>query len=159
MGIMDTPATFLIGGLGCMAIALHPNSSNAVSAYFAGCGIASAGYAMKRSYELQVDGAIANTMREYQVTSTAAEAEIRINQIYESAYPQQQLPMMLPNTELDADKYFEWHKFVIESDKYPHAILEGETGGGKSTLATALVKYLGGTVIVSNPHYKPGDFS
>lgn len=159
MGIMDTPATFLIGGLGCMAIALHPNSSNAVSAYFAGCGIASAGYAMKRSYELQVDGAIANTMREYQVTSTAAEAEIRINQIYESAYPQQQLPMMLPNAELDADKYFEWHKFVIESDKYPHAILEGETGGGKSTLATALVKYLGGTVIVSNPHYKPGDFS
>ncbi len=159
MGIMDSPATFLIGGLGGMAIALHPNSSDAVSAYFAGCGIASAGLAMKRSYELQVDGAIANTMREYQVTSTAAEAEIRINQIYESAYPQQQLPMMLPNTELDADKYFEWHKFVIESDKYPHAILEGETGGGKSTLATALVKYLGGTVIVSNPHYKPGDFS
>ena len=159
MAIMDSPATFLIGGLGCMAIALHPNSSNAVSAYFAGCGLASAGYAMKRSYELQVEGAIANTMREYQVSSTAAEAEIRINQIYESAYPQQQLPMMLPNTELDADKYFQWIRFVTESDKYPHAILEAETGGGKSTLATALVKYLGGEAIVSNPHYKPGDFS
>ncbi|NET46509.1 hypothetical protein [Okeania sp. SIO2B3] len=159
MAIMDSPATFLVGGLGCMAIALHPNSSNAVSAYFAGCGLASAGYAMKRSYELQVEGAIANTMREYQVSSTAAEAEIRINQIYESAYPQQ-LPMMMPsNTELDADKYFEWIRFVTESDKYPHAILEAETGGGKSTLATALVKYLGGEAIVSNPHYKPGDFS
>ena len=158
MAIMDSPATFLVGGLGCMALALHPNSSNAVSAYFAGCGLASAGYAMKRSYELQVEGAIANTMREYQVSSTAAEAEIRINQIYESAYPQQ-LPMMMPsNTELDADKYFEWIRFVTESDKYPHAILEGETGGGKSTLATALVKYLGGVAIVSNPHYKPGDF-
>lgn len=158
MAIMDSPVTFLVGGLGCMAIALHPNSSNLVSAYFAGCGLASAGYAMKRAYELQVDGAIANTMREYQVTSTAAEAEIRINQIYESAYPQQQLPMMLPNAELDAEKYFEWIRFVTESDKYPHVILEGETGGGKSTLATALVKYLGGKVIVSNPHYKPGDF-
>ncbi|NET15702.1 MAG: hypothetical protein F6K08_24160 [Okeania sp. SIO1H6] len=156
---MDNPATFLIGGLGCMAIALHPNSSNAVSAYFAGCGLASAGYAMKRSYELQVEGAIANTMREYQVSSTAAEAEIRINQIYEAAYPQQQLPMIMSNTELDADKYFEWIRFVTESDKYPHAILEAETGGGKSTLATALVKYLGGEAIVSNPHYKPGDFS
>ncbi|NES66443.1 MAG: ATP-binding protein [Okeania sp. SIO2D1] len=157
MAIMDSPATFLVGSLGCMALALHPNSSNAVSAYFAGCGVASAGYAMKRSYELQVEGAIANTMREYQVSSTAAEAEIRINQIYESAYPQQ-LPMMMSNTELDADKYFEWIRFVTESDKYPHAILEGETGGGKSTLATALVKYLGGVAIVSNPHYKPGDF-
>ncbi|NEP85611.1 MAG: hypothetical protein F6K18_01530 [Okeania sp. SIO2C2] len=156
---MGSPVTFLVGGVGCMAIALHPNSSNAVSAYFAGCGIASAAYAMKRSYELQVDGAIANTMREYQVSSTAAEAEIRINQIYESAYPQQQLPMMMSNTELDADKYFEWIRFVTESDKYPHAILEAETGGGKSTLATALVKYLGGEAVVSNPHYKPGDFS
>lgn len=156
---MASPVTFLIGGLGSMAIALHPNSSNAVSAYFASCGVASSGLAMKRSYELQVEGAIANTMREYQVTSTAAEAEIRINQIYESAYPQQ-LPMMMPsNTELDADKYFEWIRFVTESDKYPHAILEAETGGGKSTLATALVKYLGGVAIASNPHYKPGDFS
>ncbi len=159
MDIMGSPVTFLVGGVGCMAIALHPSCSNAVSAYFAGCGIASAGYAMKRSYELQVDGAIANTMREYHVTSTAAEAEIRINQLYEAAYPQQQ-PMMImsQNTELDPDKYFEWIRFVTESDKYPHAILEAETGGGKSTLATALVKYLGGVAIVSNPHYKPGDF-
>ena len=100
MAIMDSPATFLVGGLGCMAIALHPNSSNAVSAYFAGCGLASAGYAMKRSYELQVEGAIANTMREYQVSSTAAEAEIRINQIYEAAYPQQQ-PMIMPGVEFN----------------------------------------------------------
>ncbi|NEQ37012.1 MAG: hypothetical protein F6K40_12305 [Okeania sp. SIO3I5] len=159
MDIMGSPVAFLVGGVGCMAFALHPHSSNAVSAYFAGCGIASAGYAMKRSYELQVDGAIANTMREYHVTSTAAEAEIRINQLYEVAYPQQQTMMLMPqNTELDVDKYFEWIRFVTESDKYPHAILEAETGGGKSTLATAFVKYLGGVAIVSNPHYKPGDF-
>ncbi|MGB3510942.1 MAG: hypothetical protein WBA93_17260 [Microcoleaceae cyanobacterium] len=64
---MDSPATFLIGGLTCMAIALHPNQSNATAAYFAGCGVASAGVGMKKAYELQVEGAIATTMREYQV--------------------------------------------------------------------------------------------
>ena len=72
MVVMDNPTTFLIGGLTCMTIALHPNQSNAVSAYFAGCGVFASGYAMKQAYELQVEGAIANTMREYQVTSTAA---------------------------------------------------------------------------------------
>ena len=157
MAIMDSPATFLVGGLGCMAIALHPNSSNAVSAYFAGCGLASAGYAMKRSYELQVEGAIANTMREYQVSSTAAEAEIRINQIYEAAYPQQQ-PMIMPGVEFNSEEYFNWDNFIIDYDNYPHALIEGNTGCGKSVTATAMCLYFGGTNIVSNPHKKPGDY-
>ena len=156
MVVMDSPTTFLIGGLTCMAIALHPNQSNAVSAYFAGCGVFASGYAMKQAYELQVEGAIANTMREYQVSSTAAEAEVRINQIYESAYPQQQQMFLPPNFELE--NKFDWDKFNTDPDKYPHILIAGETGAGKSTTATALVKFLDGECVVCNPHYKPGDY-
>lgn len=156
MVVMDNPTTFLIGGLTCMTIALHPNQSNAVSAYFAGCGVFASGYAMKQAYELQVEGAIANTMREYQVTSTAAEAEVRISQIYESAVPQQQQIYLPPNFEVE--NKFDWDKFNADPDKYPHILIAGETGAGKSTTATALVKFLDGECVVMNPHYKPGDY-
>lgn len=156
MVIVDSPATFLVGGLCGMAIALHPNNSNSVSAYFAGCGVASAGVGMKKAYELQVEGAIANTMREYQVSSTAAEAEVRINQIYQSAYPLAENVYLPPNFELE--NKFDWDKFNTDPDKYPHILIAGETGAGKSTTATALCRFLGGECVVLNPHYKPGDY-
>lgn len=156
MVVMDSPATFLIGGLTCMAIALHPNQSNATAAYFASCGVASAGVGMRKAYELQVEGAIANTMREYQVSSTAAEAEVRINQIYQSAYPQAENVYLPPNFELE--NKFDWDKFNTDSDKYPHILIAGETGAGKSTTATALCRFLGGECVVLNPHYEPGDY-
>lgn len=53
---------------------------------------------------------------------------------------------------------FDWSKLSRERDKYPHLLLLGKTGGGKSTLAERLADLLGGRVIAVAPHYQRGDY-
>lgn len=53
---------------------------------------------------------------------------------------------------------FDWMELSKNRNKYPHLILLGKTGGGKSTLAEKLADLLGGKVLVVAPHFQRGDY-
>jgi energy-coupling factor transporter ATP-binding protein EcfA2 len=54
--------------------------------------------------------------------------------------------------------WFDWSDLETHRDKYAHMMLLGPTGTGKSTLAEWMTGLLGGTTLVSAPHYEPGDY-
>ena len=55
-------------------------------------------------------------------------------------------------------KTFDWSQLVTDPDTYPHLLLLGKTGAGKSWLAERLIHYLGESQLVITPHRKPRDF-
>lgn len=54
--------------------------------------------------------------------------------------------------------FFNWTELKDKRDEYPHLLLLGKTGAGKSILAERLCDLLGGNVIAVAPHYKRGDY-
>lgn len=52
---------------------------------------------------------------------------------------------------------FDWSN-LRNATTYPHLIIEGKTGQGKSTLTEHLCSLLGGKAIAVAPHWEPGDF-
>lgn len=55
-------------------------------------------------------------------------------------------------------KFFDWKQLIDSYDDYPHLLLLGKTGGGKTTLAENLLRYLPGENFVITPHKQPSDF-
>lgn len=55
-------------------------------------------------------------------------------------------------------KKFDWNLFDIKPDTFPHLLIVGGTGDGKTYLCEHLAPNLEGKTIVCNPHDKPGDF-
>lgn len=53
---------------------------------------------------------------------------------------------------------FNWLDLKTQRDKYPHLMLLGSTGDGKSVLAENLGALLGGTVIGAIPHWEAGEY-
>ncbi len=53
---------------------------------------------------------------------------------------------------------FDWSQLLTCPDDYPHLLLLGKTGSGKTWLAERLLSYLGCSSQVVTPHRKPGDF-
>jgi DNA polymerase III delta prime subunit len=54
---------------------------------------------------------------------------------------------------------FDWNELKDKRDEYPHLLLLGKTGAGKSILAENLCTRLGGKVLAVAPHYKRGDYA
>jgi hypothetical protein len=55
-------------------------------------------------------------------------------------------------------KRFDWQLLATERDKYPHLMLLGSTGDGKTVLAENLAGLLGGVSIGAVPHWERGDY-
>ena len=55
-------------------------------------------------------------------------------------------------------QYFDWELLKTKPDTYPHLLLLGGTGDGKSTLAENLAHIIGGTTYAIAPHWQAGDF-
>lgn len=54
---------------------------------------------------------------------------------------------------------FDWVQFKTKPDKYPHALILGATGGGKSTLAENLAGLMRPSRVIGVvPHWQQGDF-
>lgn len=53
---------------------------------------------------------------------------------------------------------FDWSQIKNQPDRYPHLLLCGETGSGKSTTAEHLMSYLAQDTLIISPHRKPGDW-
>lgn len=70
-------------------------------------------------------------------------------------------PMLATVASIDlgsmSDDCFDW-ALLKDSDRYPHLLMLGATGAGKTTLARRLVAYLGGAAIAITPHAKPGEW-
>ncbi|MGG6266237.1 hypothetical protein ACQ4M3_05280 [Leptolyngbya sp. AN03gr2] len=56
-------------------------------------------------------------------------------------------------------KLFDWNQLNTAYDDFPHLLLLGKTGAGKSFLAEKMGRFLDGTTIVITPKKKPKDFT
>jgi predicted RNA-binding Zn-ribbon protein involved in translation (DUF1610 family) len=59
----------------------------------------------------------------------------------------------------DDIQLFSWERFNTERNEFPHILIAGKTGGGKSTLAEYLASLFDGIVIAVAPHWTKGDFT
>jgi predicted RNA-binding Zn-ribbon protein involved in translation (DUF1610 family)/energy-coupling factor transporter ATP-binding protein EcfA2 len=59
----------------------------------------------------------------------------------------------------DSIQLFDWQRFNTERNEFPHILIAGKTGGGKSTLAEYLASLFDGIVIAVAPHWTKGDFT
>jgi hypothetical protein len=91
----------------------------------------------------------------------AAQSAIALTQLWERQNPLQVSdvatvePPLLPEGEL---QIFDWSDLQNNPDKFPHLMLLGKTGSGKSVLAEWLLKQLGGKMTAITPHYSPKDW-
>lgn len=56
-------------------------------------------------------------------------------------------------------KLFDWGDIQQHPDRYPHLLLLGKTGAGKTWLGERLLALLGGDALVIHPHAAPRDFA
>ncbi|MEO1211637.1 MAG: hypothetical protein AAFX78_19210 [Cyanobacteria bacterium J06638_20] len=56
-----------------------------------------------------------------------------------------------------APDLFDWGRLVVEPDRFPHLILLGATGDGKTTLAEWLHSAMDAEPIAVHPHWQPSD--
>jgi len=59
----------------------------------------------------------------------------------------------------EVPKTFDWQELVTKPNLYPHCLIIGASGGGKSTLAENLAGLLKGTTYGAIPHWQVGEFS
>jgi len=83
----------------------------------------------------------------------------RANFYYKAMEPSaDEITIELPPTPFKPPELFDWELFNTESDKFPHILLIGASGDGKSVTATWMSTWLSGQSLVVNPHDKPDDF-
>ncbi|MBD1823675.1 hypothetical protein H6F51_14405 [Cyanobacteria bacterium FACHB-DQ100] len=63
------------------------------------------------------------------------------------------LPVASPESKL-----FDWNLLNTHYDDFPHLLILGKTGGGKTYLAEKLGRFLNGSTLVITPKKKPKDF-
>ena len=63
-------------------------------------------------------------------------------------------------TAVESENYpvFDWQWLITEADRFPHILVLGGTGDGKSTLVEAIAPTLSNRVLVVAPHWQSGDF-
>lgn len=66
-------------------------------------------------------------------------------------------PFQIP-VESPESKLFDWNKLNTLYDDFPHLMLLGKTGAGKSFLAERMGRFLDGATVVITPKKKPKDF-
>jgi hypothetical protein len=72
--------------------------------------------------------------------------------------PRPSSPKSIQPIELEsAPARFDWDT-LSNVDAYPHLLILGKTGSGKTTLARLLLAKLGGSAIAITPHVAPGDW-
>jgi hypothetical protein len=66
----------------------------------------------------------------------------------------------VPSLSIDDDRSptFDWNRLNTEYDDFPHLLMLGKTGAGKSYLSDRLVRFLSGYTLVIAPKKKPKDF-
>lgn len=77
--------------------------------------------------------------------------------------PQQVAPAVVPTSpagtsQATAVDLFDWARLQQDPNVFPHLLILGKTGAGKSTLAERLLHLLSGDAMILTPHYKPSDF-
>jgi DNA polymerase III delta prime subunit len=89
--------------------------------------------------------------------ATDISAASRQQRYYEAMKPEAgTLTLELP-TEPWNPNLFDWGRLVTEGDRFPHILLLGATGDGKTTLAEWLHRAMAGHKIAIHPHWQASD--
>lgn len=130
------------------------SSQNIVKSVLGACsiGLCAAGW-LTRNQTLQNARLVAYNNQ----TLDLAYREILVDQLI----PVRGQPVLEAAVEAKEDEpvvKFEWSDMVTNPDYYPHIMILGKTGGGKTWLAERLLAFLGGDTLVLNPHASPNSF-
>jgi hypothetical protein len=87
----------------------------------------------------------------------AAQSAIALTQLWERQVSDVATvePPLLPDPGL---RIFDWSDLQNNPDQFPHLMVLGKTGSGKSVLAEWLLKQLGGKPTAITPHHSPKDW-
>lgn len=97
--------------------------------------------------------------KEARLNLLSEQAALQATAFRPASMQQNQLMESAETTEAKSPELFDWNRFNTERDDFPHIIIAGKTGGGKSYLAEYLASLFEGFTIAVSPHWKKGDFT
>ncbi|HEY9859940.1 MAG TPA: hypothetical protein V6D16_10570 [Candidatus Obscuribacterales bacterium] len=91
----------------------------------------------------------------------ASYSSIQLAQLWATKPPKADIPVVIeePTATLPySPELFDWGNFRSNPDQFPHLMILGKTGSGKSLLSEWLLSQLGGKVTAVTPHRSPSDW-
>ncbi|HEY9874470.1 MAG TPA: hypothetical protein V6D12_13600 [Candidatus Obscuribacterales bacterium] len=148
-------SALIVGGFACLG--LTAIISNPIPRFITANGAVACWFGARRQRQIALEAMpIVGIMARLQAARTAQELAL----FWDSKTVRQQAAIVEePTATLPySPELFDWGSFRSNPDQFPHLMILGKTGSGKSMLAEWLLSQLGGKVTAVTPHRSPKDW-